>query len=378
MSLFLIILAAGESKRLKSNTPKPYQIVNNKSLLEYSLNAFKDFKNIKKTIIVYNKKHKKYLKKINLAKTVLIRGGKSRQESTFKALKAIKKMNCKKVLIHDSARPNPSKKIIKNIISLLKKKHAVIPVIKVADATKRANKNIIFKNIERNSLRFAQTPQGFTFEKIYHKHFKNDNKSCDDDASMFTNDSETVTVVEGSKNNLKITNKEDLNIFKSLKIKKTYVGIGFDVHRLVVKRKLYLGGLQIKSKLGTLGHSDGDPVIHAIIDAILGACKMGDIGQMFSNKNKKFKNIRSTLLLKEIIKLIKVNNFSINNLDINIITESPKIQKYKNRMISNISNLCKITKNQINIKGKTTEKLGIIGKEKAIACEVIVSVTQYD
>ena len=155
-------------------------------------------------------------------------------------------------------------------------------------------------------------------------------------------------------------------------------GLGFDVHRLVHNKTLYLGGIKIPSALGTHGHSDGDPVLHAVTDAILGACAMGDIGQKFSDKNKKFKNIRSTLLLKEIIKLIKVNNFSINNLDINIITESPKIQKYKNRMIGNISNLCKITKNQINIKGKTTEKLGIIGKEKAIACEVIVSVTQYD
>ena len=86
---------------------------------------------------------------------------------------------------------------------------------------------------------------------------------------------------------------------------KTKIGIGFDVHRLVPKRKLYLGGLKIKSKLGTLGHSDGDPVLHSIIDAILGACKMGDIGKLFSDKNKKFKNIRSTILLKNVIEKIK-------------------------------------------------------------------------
>ena len=156
------------------------------------------------------------------------------------------------------------------------------------------------------------------------------------------------------------------------------VGIGFDVHRLVVKRKLYLGGLRIKSKLGTLGHSDGDPVLHSITDSILGACKMGDIGKKFSDRSKRFKNIRSTILLKRVMDQVKSNGYYINNLDINIIAQTPKIKKYKNKMIDNISKLCEISKDQINIKGKTTEKLGVIGKEKAIACEVITSVIKYD
>ena len=144
------------------------------------------------------------------------------------------------------------------------------------------------------------------------------------------------------------------------------------------KRKLYLAGLLIKSSLGTLGHSDGDPVLHSIIDAILGACKLGDIGQMFSDKSKKFKNIRSTVLLKQVIELIMSKGYFINNMDINIISQTPKIQKYKKKMIASISKLCEINKNQINIKGKTTEKLGVIGKEKAIACEVVASIIKYD
>ena len=116
MSIFLILLAAGESKRLKSSVPKPYITVNNKKLLEHAINSFRDYRSIKKTVIVYNKKHKKYLNKLNPKNTLKIAGGKTRQESTFKALKKIKKMNCKKVLIHDAARPFPSKKIINEII----------------------------------------------------------------------------------------------------------------------------------------------------------------------------------------------------------------------------------------------------------------------
>ncbi len=378
MSMFLILLAAGESKRLKSSIPKTYQKVNNKTLIEHSLNAFKGFAEINKTVIVYNKKHQKYLKQIPLKNIIKIPGGKSRQESTFKALKRIKKMNCTKVLIHDSARPNPQKQVIKSLISCLKNKDAVIPVIEATDATKRANKNIIYKNIKRNSLRLAQTPQGFSFKKIYKKHLQNSKFSFDDDSSLFTNDGEKVFVIKGSKKNIKISDKEDLEIFKSLSYGKQYTGIGFDVHKLVPKKKLYLGGLVIKSKLGTLGHSDGDPVLHAIIDGILGAARMGDIGEKFSNKNKKFKNIRSTILLKNIISQIKSDNYLINNIDINIITQTPKIQKYKVRMLNIISKLCEVERNKINIKGKTTEKLGLIGKEKAIAAEVIVSLNKYD
>jgi len=378
MSLFLILLAAGESKRLKSTTPKPFVKVNGKSILNLSYESFAGINKIKKTVIVYNKKHKKYLSKLYLGNAIKIIGGKTRQDSTFIALKKIKKMNCKKVLIHDAARPNPSKKLINQIINKLNYNHAVVPIIKTNDATKRFEKHLIFKNIKRSTLGFSQTPQGFTFTKIYKKHAENIDEPFDDDSALFTAYGEKVFVVNGSKKNLKITDKEDLNILKSLKRGKTYTGIGFDIHRLVKKRKLYLGGVKIPFVLGLKGHSDADPVLHAIIDSLLGACRLGDIGKLFSNKNKKYKNIRSTILLKKVIALIKSKNYLINNIDINIISEKPKIKKYSKKMIQTISKLCEINTNQINIKGKTTEKLGLIGKGKAIASEAMVSVTYND
>jgi len=378
MSMFLILLAAGESKRLKTSTPKPFIKINNLTLLEHAHNAFKDFKEINRIVIVYNKKHKKYLKTLNLGNSLKIIGGKNRQESVYKGLKKIRKMKCKKVLIHDTARPNPSKKLIRTIINNLKKKHAVIPVIKVNDATKRINKNLIFKNIQRDSLCFSQTPQGFTFERLFEKHKENVNETLDDDSSLFTLCGERVSAINGEKTNLKITEKNDLHIFKSLKKGNTYSGIGFDVHKLVKKRKLYLGGLRIPYSFGLEGHSDADPVLHSLIDGLLGACKLGDIGKLFSNRNKKYKNIRSTILLSEVIKLIKSKNFLINNIDINIITQKPKIQKYSKKIIYNISKLCEISSKQINVKGKTTEKLGLVGKGQAIASEAIVSVIKYD
>tara|TARA_B100001250_G_scaffold355313_1_gene329748 strand:+ start:1618 stop:2748 length:1131 start_codon:yes stop_codon:yes gene_type:complete len=375
--MFLIILAAGKSKRFENTIPKQYTKLGNKTILEHSLDAFSDFKQIKKTIVVYNKKHKKYLKKINLKNVIRVTGGDTRQESTFRALNKIKNMYCKKVLIHDSARPFPSKKLINKIISNIKKNDAVIPIIKINDATKRVEKNVVFKNIKRDNLRTSQTPQGFTFKKIHEKHKNNSYEQFDDDAALFTNDNEKVLCVNGDKKNFKITDKEDLKIFELLKKGKNYSGIGFDVHKLVKGRNLYLGGIKIPFLLGLEGHSDADPVLHALTDSLLGACRLGDIGKLFSDKNKKYKNIRSTILLKKVIELIKSKNFSINNIDINIIAQKPKIKKYSKKMITTISKLCEINSNQINIKGKTTEKLGLIGKGKAIACEVITSVVKY-
>ena len=139
-----------------------------------------------------------------------------------------------------------------------------------------------------------------------------------------------------------------------------------------------MGGIKIPFTLGLKGYSDADPVLHALIDALLGACGLGDIGKLFSDKNKKYKNIRSTILLKKVIDLIKSKNFSINSIDINVIAQKPKIKKYSKKMIQTISKLCEINPNQINIKGRTTEKIGLIGKEKAIAAEAIVSVTNND
>ena len=381
MSFSLIILAGGNSHRFKSNISKPYQKISSKSLIEISIIKARKFNQIKKIVLVHNKKDKKKVKLLKLKNVKLIQGGNSRQKSAQNALKyLIKQKGISKVLIHDAARPNFSEKLLFKILRNMKNSKAVVPKIYIQDAVKQiydsGNAEYIVGR-KRDNLFLTQTPQAFYLKEIYDLYKKNFEKYRDDDISLFM-DLNRVKFIEGEKSNFKITDKEDFENLKKIYKTKLSIGIGFDVHRLVAKRKLYLAGLKIKSKIGTLGHSDGDPVLHSIIDAILGACRMGDIGQMFSDKSFKFKNIRSTLLLKHVIKKIKTKGYYVNNIDINIITQTPKIKNYKNKMINNIAKLCEIEKNQINIKGKTTEKLGVVGKEKAIACEVIASVINYD
>jgi len=370
MNNCFIILAAGESKRFKSKTPKPYYLYRGKPLFLHSVNKAKESNKFSKIVLVINKKHKKLIRNIKLKNVKIIVGGKNRSESSLRALKSIVNNKISKVFIHDAARPNFSLKLVSNLFKELRKNKCVVPVLKTSNSVKLKEKKKL-KNIDRNKIYLTQTPQAFDYKTLLNLQKKTTSKITDD-ANLFIEANKKVQFINGEINNSKITLKSDAIEKKNLKY-----GIGFDVHRLVPKRKLYLGGIKIPSSLGTLGHSDGDPVLHAVTDSILGACKMGDIGEKFSDKNSKYKNVRSTVLLKKIINQIKLKNYFINNIDINIISQKPKISNYKNKMILSISKICEISSGQINIKGKTTEKLGLIGKEKAIACEVITSVIKY-
>ena len=366
-----IILAGGESKRFNSKIPKPYHLYKGKPLLLHSIDKAKKYRKFNKIILVINKKHKSHINKLKIKDIEIINGGNTRAESAYKSLKYIKNNNIKNIMIHDAARPNFSLKLLDRLNKELKFNDCVIPAIQTKDSVKEKSLNTV-TNLKRENIYLIQTPQAFDYRKLY-KLQTNGDLEITDDANLFVRAGEKIKIIKGEISNNKITINSDINVYSSIKY-----GLGFDVHRLSPGKILYLGGIKIPSSLGTLGHSDGDPVLHAVIDAILGACSMGDIGEKFSDKSKKFKNIRSTILLSKIIKLIENNGYLINNIDINIITQKPKIQKYKNKITNCIAKICKILPRQINIKGKTTEKLGVIGKEKAIACEVIASVIKND
>lgn len=152
------------------------------------------------------------------------------------------------------------------------------------------------------------------------------------------------------------------------------VGIGYDIHRLSENRKLYLGGVKIKFDKGLVGHSDGDVLLHAICDALLGAANLGDIGQHFPPDNNKYKNISSNEILTKTSKFLENSGLLAKNIDAVVIAEAPKILPYVNAMKKNIATILKISENSISIKGKTNEGMGEIGEGKAIAvwaiCEI--------
>ncbi len=366
MNNYFIILASGQSKRFYSNKLKQYIIYKNKPLFEHSIEKALESKLFKKIILVVNSK--KQIKKKFSKNVIIVRGGKERSDSSLIGLKYIKKLKPTNVLIHDAARPNFTIKLLKNLVKSLKKNKAVIPIINTKDSIKYRVKKQLF-NLSRDHSFSTQTPQAFRFNDIYNLSIKQKGK-IQDEATLFIENNLKVKFIKGENSNIKITYKEDINT------NKTYVGIGFDIHRLIKGKKLYLGGLKIPFHSGLKGHSDGDVIIHSVIDALLGAMRKKDIGTLFPDNKKKLKNIRSTKLLKPIVEIMDKNEFYINNVDINLICEQPKVSKYRNKIIQSLSNLLKIDESLINLKGKTVEKLGLIGKEKAIACEVICSISR--
>ncbi len=154
------------------------------------------------------------------------------------------------------------------------------------------------------------------------------------------------------------------------------VGIGFDVHPFQSNCDLYLGGIKIKYKMGLKGHSDADVLIHALIDALLGAMGKGDIGEIFPDTNPEYKNIRSTKLLDRVVDLMLNNSYELVNADLIIIAEEPKIKKYKNKIEEKLSQILQIDQSQLNLKATTTEGLGFIGKIEGIGAQAVVLLEQ--
>ncbi len=367
MSNCFILLAAGKGKRFKSKTQKQFINYKNKPLFMHSVDKAIKSNLFKKIILVTNNKIKLKNKKIKI-----IKGGKERYQSSQKALEFIKNKKFKNVFIHDAARPNFSINLLKNLKKNLNKNKAVVPYINTDNSTKYLNKNKVV-NLKREKVLLTQTPQCFHFKTLYNLS-KNNKTLITDEATLFIKNNKKVKFIKGEKTNIKITKKSDLDTSHT----KTFYGIGFDIHRLIKNKKLYLGGIKIPFHSGLKGHSDGDVIMHSIIDAILGALRKKDIGSLYPSNKNKFKNIRSLKMLNPVILKLKNDNYYINNLDINLICEKPKVSKHRNKIINSLSNLMNIDKSIINLKGKTVEKLGLIGKENAIACEAIVSISKNE
>ena len=366
MSDCFILLSAGKSNRFKSKINKQFITYKNRPLFEHSLKVAQSSKLFKRILIVSNKK----IKKLNYKNVNIIKGGKERHNSTQNALLFLKNKKIKNVFIHDAARPNLSIKLLRKLKNNLKKYKAVVPYLNSENSVKYKSKNKI-NNLYREKVLLTQTPQCFNFNELLNL-YKNNKEKVTDEASLYLNNNRKIKFILGDKNNFKITTLEDLRYLKS----ETYYGIGFDVHRLIKNKKLFLGGVKIPFHSGLKGHSDGDVILHAIIDGLLGAMRKSDIGTLFPSNSSRFKNIRSKNMLMPVVKLLKDNNFYINNIDINLICENPKVSKIRKKVIKSISSLLSLNKSLINLKGKTVEKLGIIGKEQAIACEVICSLSK--
>jgi len=370
----LVILAGGKGRRFHQKIPKQFHKLGDMHLINIILSE-KNCELFNWIVLSISKKYRYIIKnnpKYSLIKNKIIfsEPGKTRQVSSFNALKIINYKKIKNVLIHDGARPFCSNKLFKKILKENIKGKNVVPYIELNDKQ-------ILKNSKKEVKVFnIQTPQAFDYKQILNAHKKLRKFNFSDDSGLLKELKQKITYIKGEKTNIKITYPEDIIFYNILKKPIMKSGIGFDIHQLNKKTKkgLILCGVKIPySKL--IGHSDADVGLHAICDAIFGALSMRDIGFHFPNNQKKWKNTNSSRFVIFCKEQLNERGFFILNLDINIIAENPKISRYVIKMKNTIGKLLKIDTKIISIKATTNEKIGFIGNGEGIAAEAIVQIS---
>lgn len=366
-----IIAAAGSGSRMGGDKPKQFLNVDGIPVIAKTYRAFADCDMIDVIYVVTGedmmqqcKNHMvPYLDTKQLKKFGgIVSGGKERQDSVYNALIAVKEQGgVDYVLIHDAARPFVTGKIIETTVKAAESRDAAIVCVRPKDTIRTVD-----ETLDRRSLMIVQTPQGFRFDLLMNAYEKAyaDGYYGTDDASLVERIGVHPALVEGSYANIKLTTREDLPSV-------TRIGKGFDVHRLVEERKCIIGGVDIPNKKGLLGHSDADVLTHAIMDALLGAAALGDIGRIFPDSDEQFKDADSIKMLEQVGYMIREKGYGISNIDATVICERPKISPYVEEMIENIAKALKIDSDRINIKGTTTEKLGFTGRKEGIAAEAV-------
>jgi len=369
MQTYCIILAAGNSKRFSNSQNKLFSNIYGAPLIFFTLTNILKVFNKNELFIVINrnlsKKHQSFLNKFTENK--LIFGGRSRFESLKNAIKYFEKdVN---LLIHDAARPNINKDLIKKIKNKIENNniHSVIPCTHITDTLKNKKLNK-YHSVNRSQFINTQTPQALKLNKTSRKLILSKSNNITDESEIFDNSKLKIKYLLGSNTNIKVTNKEDLILIKKLLGNSIRIGNAFDIHKISKGKFLSLGGIKFKSKYSLVGHSDGDVVIHSIIDVLLGSIGKKDIGYYFPSSNKLYKNINSVILLNEIYRKFNLKNVLILNLDITIISEAIRLEKYKSSIRKNVSKLLNCPVSRVNIKAKSSDQIGIIGKSKGIAC----------
>lgn len=374
MSTIAIILAAGSGSRFSAENPKQYAFVNEKTVLRHAVEKFLTVKEIDNVIVVIREQdielYKNSTLDLNLLSPVI--GGPTRQASVNNALKALVGLNPKQVLIHDAARPGVNEHIIKDVINKLDRFNAVDVGINLDDTLKTKTD---FSLHDRSKFYLTQTPQGFIFQDILKLHEQYIDENFTDDISLALKAGLEIGLVKGTKLNVKITTMDDLKYYEFMtKTNTTYIpriGYGFDIHAFKESNNgiqtIRIGGIEIPFHKQFNAHSDGDVVLHAITDAILGALGEKDIGMLFSPHDERWRNANSTIFLEHANQLLIDQKGYISNIDITIVAEHPKLFEYKQLIKEKIASVLKIDSNRIAVKAKTSEKLGFVGREEGIS-----------
>jgi 2-C-methyl-D-erythritol 4-phosphate cytidylyltransferase/2-C-methyl-D-erythritol 2,4-cyclodiphosphate synthase len=373
MRIAAILVAAGTGSRFGADTPKQFLMLGGMPVVRRAALTLLD--------------HVTWLQPVGEAAPIAaalsglphlapVPGGATRQASVAAGLEALAALAPDIVLVHDAARPLIQKGMIAAVIAALEHAPGAIPAVPVADTLKRATDGKISETVPRAGLFRAQTPQGFRFPVLLALHRTATGAEATDDAALLEQAGETVTLVPGHEDNIKLTYQEDLvRLENALSASLSpRVGTGFDVHAFEDGRKLVLCGVTVPHDRGLAGHSDADVGIHALCDAIYGALAEGDIGRHFPPSEAAWKDFDSAAFLRHAALRIAERGGRLANADVTLICERPKITPHAPAMIARLAELLAVPADRISVKATTTERLGFTGRGEGIAAQAVATV----
>lgn len=372
MNIAAIIVAAGRGSRAGGTTPKQWQALGDRRVIDRTLAAFASVDAVGRVVAVLHPDDMGRIAPETGIETVA--GGATRAASVRNGLEHLDRSGITHVLIHDAARCCLRPVLIGRVIAALRDGAvAAAPALAVADALWRGEGGRVAGTVDRDGLFAAQTPQGFAFDAILTAHRAHDGPA-DDDVAVARAAGIEVAIVEGDADNIKITHPGDFaRAERILAVTDIRIGTGFDVHRFGPGEAVTLCGVSIPHGRGLQGHSDADVGLHALADAIYGALAEGDIGRHFPPSDPQWEGADSTLFLRHAVGLARERGFRIGNIDVTIICERPKVGPHADAMRARIAEIAGTEIARVSVKATTTERLGFAGREEGIAAQAAVT-----
>ena len=367
----LVLLAAGSGTRMQADKNKVLMSLKGKPLFLHALDAFAQSGVITEAVIVCREREERELAAHIPALPFTLsfaHGGETRQDSVFNGLSALS-ASVTHVMVHDSARPYISVQTIQSCQQALEEHGSGVVGVFSNDTIKHVENGEITKTLDRTQLVNIQTPQCFKKETLLKAHAAAQLSGYigTDESVLVERLGLPVHFVAGEYSNIKVTTPADLPN-KRIQMK---IGHGMDVHAFAENRKLILGGVTIPHTKGLAGHSDADVLTHAIMDALLGAAGLPDIGQNFPDTDPAFKDADSIALLREVGEKLNALSLSVGNIDATLAMQAPKVGAYIADMRKNIAAALDIAVENINIKATTTERLGFVGRNEGVVCHAV-------
>ncbi len=378
MSCWAVIVAAGRGERAGLGQNKVFYKVDGRSVLGRCLDAFQNCGRFDGAALVLSEADEAAWQALSaregpfpLVKAVA-RGGATRRDSVYSGLLALPE-DAELVAIHDAARPFVSDAVIDATLESARRFGSGVISTAVVDTIKQVGADGRVMSLDRDTLRAVQTPQTFHYQKILeaHRRARAEERAVTDDAMLFEHYYGNVRLVTapGAEENRKLTTKADFDALNAAP--DVRVGQGYDVHRLVEGRRLILCGVDISWEKGLDGHSDADVAVHALMDALLGALGLGDIGHLFPDTDPAYEGADSMKLLDAVMERVREKGYRVGNADVTIVAQRPKLAPYIEQMKNNLAAGLGVSAERVNVKATTTERLGFEGEGLGISAQAV-------